>query len=266
MSNLSLLVKNMNKSQEKIKDLFENTGRCYVIHYSCESFYDRTSTDSPRITSIAVKNVESEQVTSFSIHLIAERNRTPVDLITQNYDALETQMLQDFFYFVGAHTHVYWIHWKMRDNNYGFKAIEHRFSVLGGSPVIIPDNNKFDLSSLIHDIYGDNYAGHPRLPSLVKLNEITDMDFLTGAEEARAFDQGRYFDLHRSTLRKVDILQTIGTKAASGTLKTNSWAFRSVTMNILVIVERIQKHWLTTLILFVAAILGLFTDVGNFLN
>jgi len=39
----------------------------WVIHYSCESFYDRPNGASPRITSIAVRKLDSGQTLSFSI-------------------------------------------------------------------------------------------------------------------------------------------------------------------------------------------------------
>jgi hypothetical protein len=32
-----------------------------------------------------------------------------------------------------------YVHWNMRDVNYGFQAIEHRFRVLGGEPYIVED-------------------------------------------------------------------------------------------------------------------------------
>jgi hypothetical protein len=33
--------------------------------------------------------------------------------------------------------------------NYGFKAIEHRYSVLGGNPYKIPDEKKIDISRIL---------------------------------------------------------------------------------------------------------------------
>ena len=57
-----------------------------------------------------------------------------------------------------------YMHWNMRDINYGFPAIEHRYRVLGGNPVIIDDDKKLDLARLLIDIYGVGYAGHPFAP------------------------------------------------------------------------------------------------------
>lgn len=266
MSNLDLLLKKRKKAKETIEGLFENPEQCFVVHYSCESFYNNPSPNSPRITSIAVKSLRSNQITSFSIHQTAEKLKVSFSAIGNHYNTLEADMLKDFYSFVNGFNHSKWIHWNMRDSNYGFSAIEHRYCVLGGAPVIIPDRDKYDLSPLIHDVYGDNYSGHPRLQSLIKMNSITDKDFLSGQGEADAFTNGRYLDLHRSTLRKVDVIHTIGSKASLGTLKTKAWAFNSPLMSAIVVIQKVQQYWLTTFILFIIALLGLFFDLRGLLN
>jgi hypothetical protein len=204
--------------------LFESAENTLVIHYSCESFYDRQTSTSPRITSIAVRRLHSGQTDSFSIHQVAERNgRDPQD-IESIYDQLEKQMLKEFFEFVDHHQTQRWLHWNMRDINYGFPALEHRCRVLGNEPVPIHDSQKVDLARLLVDIYGIGYIGHPRLEKLVEKNEISRLHFMSGAEEAGAFIQHNYVGLHQSTLRKVDIIANIAGRAHDGTLKTNaSW-------------------------------------------
>ena len=74
-----------------------------VIHYSCESFYDRPNGTSPRITSIAVRNLASGQTTSFSIHQVAER-RKMLNNIEEHYDNLEKEMLDDFNNYIHSHS------------------------------------------------------------------------------------------------------------------------------------------------------------------
>ncbi len=101
-------------------------------------------------------------------------------------------MLDEFYDFVRRHATHKWIHWNMRDINYGFKAIEHRYKVLGGEPLEIHEGNKLDMARLMVHAYGVGYVGHPRLEKLVQRNRITDRDFLTGKEEADAFDNGEY--------------------------------------------------------------------------
>jgi hypothetical protein len=109
--------------------MFAEAANVWVIHYSCESFYDRTDGRLPRITSIAVRKLDCAQTISFSIHQIAERRRFPFDQIEQHYDDLEREMLADFFAHLGSHRGMKYLHWNMRDANYGFQAIEHRCQV-----------------------------------------------------------------------------------------------------------------------------------------
>lgn len=210
-------------SRSVIYRLFEDASNVWVTHYSCESFYDRTDGRSPRITSIAVRKLDSGQTVSFSIHQIAELDGIDLSGITEHYDALERKMLDEFFAHVGSHRGMKYLHWNMRDINYGFAAIEHRYRVLGGEPpFIIPDENKFDLARLLIDVYGVGYTGHPRLTTLLEKNKIQPRDFLNGASEAEAFEQGNYVGLHQSTLRKVDMLANIAGRAQDRSLKTNT--------------------------------------------
>jgi len=210
-------------SKAVIDGLFEDAANVCVTHYSCESFYDRQDGRSPRITSIAIRKLKSGQTVSFSIHQIAELDGIEVAGITEHYDTLEREMLDAFFAHVGSHQGMKYLHWNMRDINYGFAAIEHRYRVLGGHPqFIIPDENKFDLARLLIDIYGVDYASHPRLTNLLEMNNIQPRDFLNGASEAEAFEQGNYVGLHQSTLRKVDILADIAGRARDRSLKTNT--------------------------------------------
>lgn len=217
-------IKRQKEARKNIEKLFEDAENTWVIHYSCESFYDRTDGRSPRITSIACRNLETSQTVSFSIHQAAELAGVSLDAITAQYDDLEKRMLDRYFEHIGGHRGVRYIHWNMRDINYGFAAIEHRYSVLGGKPFVIGDDRKFDLARLLIDIYGVSYIGHPRLDSLLKLNKIEPKDFMTGAEEADAFEAHNYVGLHQSTLRKVDVIANLAGRARDNHLRTNtSW-------------------------------------------
>lgn len=202
--------------------LFADAANGWIIHYSCESFYDRPEGRSPRVTSIALRKLDSAQTVSFSIHQMAERRRIPFDQIEQHYDELEKEMLTAFFAHLGSHRGMKYLHWNMRDVNYGFQAIEHRFRVLGEEPYVVEDANKADLSRLLIDIYGVGYIDHPRMEKLLEKNHIAPRDFLTGAEEAKAFDDRDFVALHQSTLRKVDVLANIAGRAHDRSLKTNT--------------------------------------------
>lgn len=92
----------------------------------------------------------------------------------------------------------------MSNINFGFEALEHRYRVLTDKvPSKIADANKYNLSSLISDIYGSNYVDHPKMPNLMELNGGKPRDFLTGLEEVEAFDRKEYIRLHKSTMSKV---------------------------------------------------------------
>lgn len=127
------------RARRQLDELFQHPEHTVVIHYSCESFYDRENNPrSPRVTSIAIRNLDTGQTKSFSIHLIAER-RGLLDSMDQHYDQLEQEMLSDFFEEVRVRQHCKWLHWNMRDANYGFEALENRMKVLGGIPVSVPE-------------------------------------------------------------------------------------------------------------------------------
>jgi hypothetical protein len=206
----------------KINGLFADAANVWVIHYSCESFYDRPNGASPRITSIAVRKLDTAQTLSFSIHQVAERQRVPFNEIEEHYDTLERRMLHAFFEHVDSHRGMKYLHWNMRDINYGFAAIEHRYSVLGGTPVIVEDDKKIDLARLLIDIYGVKYISHPWLETLLAKNSIKPLDFLTGPQEAQAFENRNFVSLHQSTLRKVDVIANIAERAHDRHLKTNT--------------------------------------------
>lgn len=88
------------RAQAQLTSLLDNPEHCILIHYSCESFYDRTDGSSPRITSIAVRNLGSAQTTSLSIHQVAERSKVSPGDIPNRYDEFEKCMLDEFYEYV----------------------------------------------------------------------------------------------------------------------------------------------------------------------
>lgn len=239
----------------KMDTLLEQGSISLIIHYSCESFYDKKDGKTPRITSIAVRNLASGQTESFSIHQIAEEKNILFAQITEQYDDLERQMLDRFYEFVHIRQHYNWIHWNMRDVNYGFAAIEHRDRVLGGAPIMIVEDRKFDLSRALVDLYGVKYIQHPRFESLIVKNDISIRDFLTGAQEAEAFEKKDFIRLHQSTLRKVDILADVFERASNKTLKSNATWATQYGFTPSVVAEFVKEHWFITLLVVVGGVL-----------
>jgi len=234
-----------------------DAANCWIIHYSCESFYDRPGGRSPRITSIAVRKLDTAQTLSFSIHQIAEERRIAFAEIEAHYDVLEREMLDRFYMHVGAHRGMKYVHWNMRDINYGFPAIDHRYRVLGGDPVIIDDDKKIDLARLLIDIYGVGYAGHPRLEKLLERNHIKPRDFMSGAQEAEAFERRNFVGLHQSTLRKVDVIANILARAQDRNLKTNTTWWEMHGGRFRALLNWIGENPIFALIAGLASIIGL---------
>lgn len=252
------------KASKVLDVLKEYPDQALVIHYSCESFYDRSSGSSPRITSIAVRNWGSGQTYSYSIHQQAERNQKSIEDLQVEYDALEREMLSDFFNFAERHDRYFWIHWNMRDINYGFPALEHRAKVLGTTPFMIPEEKRVDLARLLIDLYGVRYTGHPRISTLMKRNHITHPDFLNGQEEADAFNAKDYVKLHQSTLRKVEIFSDILGRVLDGTIKTNAKWKEMYGGYFPWVTDFIRTHWVVALISLIAGAIGITKAVWTF--
>jgi hypothetical protein len=231
------------RARDRLKYVEEGLSNVMIIHYSCESFIDKQDGYSPRISAIGVRNADSGQTYSFSIHRVAELDGIPRDEIEGHYDRLEKAMMQEFFDFLAERKASIFVHWNMRDGNYGFQALYHRFRVLGGTPVTIDETRLLDLARTLVDIYGTQYMAHPRLRKLVDYNGISRKNFLTGEEEADAFAKKEYIRLHKSTLAKVDCITDILMLTLTGKLRTtvsptaakirdiyDHWTFKGLTI------------------------------------
>jgi hypothetical protein len=267
MGQASSVLQKRRTAKGKIANLIERADQVIIIHYSCESFYDRIDGSSPRITSIAVRNLDTGQTTSFSIHQTAERRKLDITTLEQHYTQLEKLMLDEFYKYVKVHQNYWWLHWNMRDANYGFAAIAHRYKVLGGNPTEFDDSKLYDLAKLLVDMYSVKYMGHPRLENLINKNKITKQNFLNGKEETEAFASKQYVKLHQSTLRKVDIIANILERANSGILMTNTtWRDQYGPYPQVAIELILEKWWIVailTLIGIVSDFLGIFSLFGG---
>ena len=251
--------KRQQKAQEILDGLFSRMDKVCVVHYSCESFYNRKDGRSPRITSIAIRRLDSGQTTSFSIHKTAEVNGTALDEIEDHYDDLEKVMLGHFRAYISGLQDMTFVHWNMRDANFGFQAIEHRYGVLHQSDpqLIVEDRDKVDLSRLLVDIYGIDYIGHPRLSKLLRKNSIKPRDFLSGEDEATAFERRDFVALHQSTLRKVDVIANLAVRAHDRQLKTDTSWWKMRGGRIIALLTFIVEHPVYTLVVLLISVLGI---------
>lgn len=210
-----------------IKELNENRERIYFIHYSCQNLSDDNEGYSPRITSIAVLHMTSDQMYSFSMHLIAEEIKISRNEIADQYDDIEKLMLRRFFEFAQTRDHdSIWIHWNMTNINFGFEALEHRYRVLTGEvPFHINEKNRHNVSKLISRRYGTNYVKDPKMLNLMELNGGRNRSFLKGDEEVSAYKAKEFVKMHNSTICKVYFFKFVFTKLVTNRLRTetNQW-------------------------------------------
>lgn len=234
-----------------IKDLLANQRQVNVIHYSCESFY-QTNGNTPRVTAICVKNVYSNSSALFSIHLQAQLTGKDICCLTQqDFDFLEKGMLDSFYKYVKTHKTSKWVHWNMANSVYGFDAIANRYKILGGKPVDIESQFRYDLSNIIPNLYSIEYeekANRGRLLNLATRNNINDKDALTGSQEADAFNQRKYLKLSMSTSRKVDIIYHILNKVLNGGLKVKTPLYKIYGLSIPGIIEIVKNNWILSLV------------------
>jgi hypothetical protein len=213
----------IHRSGELLRELRKRPENCYIIHYSCQSLYDDNEALSPRVTSIAVSHFSTEQTVSFSTHSIAEELGIAREDVIEKFDDIERKLLSDFYAFVRDRRDRHWLHWNMRNLTYGFEHLEHRYRVLGCTDAsVIPVERRINLSDLMTDRYGSDYAPHPKQKSLMELNGGVHRHFLTGEEEVQAFQNHEFIRMHNSTLAKVGFMLSVLKKIMSGKLRTAS--------------------------------------------
>ena len=81
--------------------------------------------------------------------------------------------------------------------------------------------------------------------------------FLTGAEEAEAFENRDYVSLHQSTLRKVDVIANIAGRAHDRRLKVNTTWWEMHGGRIRLVLNWIVEHKAIAFLASLASIIAL---------
>jgi len=170
-------------------------------------------------------------------------------------------MLKSFFEYVKKHKTFKWVHWNMINATYGFEAISNRYRILGGTPVEIEDQFKYDFPNILGLTYTYNFENdkpNGKLLNLALRNKITDKDALTGQLEAQAFETKDFLSLHMSTSRKVEIIDRILTLAENNQLRVEASSFKIYGLSVPGIFEIVRNNWiLIALWSILMAILGM---------
>lgn len=220
-----------------IQDYTNKKSDYIFIHYSRQNCFSDAYEKGPRVIAIAVMNADSEQLKVFSLRKYAEEQGNDFFLINENdKDSIEKHMLQDFFSYVEANKEKKWLHWNMKNNNFGFSAIENRFSELGGAPFHFEDNKLINISVLLKKKYGTNFANNTiwngkttgKMYDIFILNHIDDSSILNGEEEIKEYILKNIIYIEQSVFGKLKAFQTIVDKTADNALKTRGNILKDV--------------------------------------
>jgi hypothetical protein len=150
----------------------------------------------------------TKQTVSFAVHTVAELLGISKEDVESRYDEIEKEMLARFFDFLRDGLDRYWVHWAMRNITYGFEHLEHRSRRLGNpAPPFLHMEQRLNLSDILKERYGRDYAPDPKMKNLVLLNGPLPPAFLDGAQEAAAFKAKDFIRMHTSTICKVEFFR-----------------------------------------------------------
>lgn len=242
----------MTDTRTFLKDVQSTPNDFYVIHYSSEHLFD---TDiggmTPRITSMCILHIGTGQTQSFAVHIAADNLNIPRNQVQNFYDQIENEMLRQMYDFMNTRLQNYWIHWNMHSSVFGFEHLAHRYQFLSGLVAPnVPLAHRINLSDVLRKKYGSDYASHPQMISLMKLQGELPKHFLTGEQESQCFANGEYIRMHLSTISKVHFFSYAIRQANKGKLITVS---RSLVSRI----DRLLENRWARFAAFIGTCLGL---------
>ena len=252
------------ESNRIINEYVKKKSNYIFIHYARQNCFSDAYEKGPRVVVIVVMNAESEQFSVFSLKKSADkRGKDFFKLSDIEKNEIEYSMLQEFFVYVEENKDKVWLHWNMKNNNFGFSAIEDRFRELGGDSFHFKEDKLINISVLLKKKYGMNYAKDNKwngkavgkMYDIFILNHITDSNILDGEREIIEYIVKNITSIEQSVLGKLKAFKIIMEKAADNALKCRGNILKDVYgINITGIAGYIQDNALLAL---------LFTIIGG---
>ncbi len=211
-----------------LNDYIKKKSNYMFIHMARQNCFEDAYEKGLRIVSIVVMNAESEQTMAFSLKKSAEKYDSDFwEASDSEKDIIEHDMLQSFFEYAKSNSEKTWLHWNMKNNNFGFSAIEERYKSLGGTPFHFEERNLINISVLLKKKYGHNFAHNciyngksmGKMYDIFILNEMQDVNILNGEQEVKEFIIKNIMSIELSVLGKLKAFQRIVEKAADNDLK-----------------------------------------------
>lgn len=229
---------------QQLSAVFDAPERAFSIHYALQRLRRDQTELAPPIAAIAVRNLGSGQGLVFSIK--AEADTAGLDLSSalapDQMSALEYSLLFKLNDFLSQYPEYLFLHWYMRDEKFGFQALEHRHRKVqadllqhlhggrnaaaaasfgfGGAaspyPVRVPDTRKVDLALVLRHVYG---IGPISLRKLAGGNGLSHAELIEGVDEPEMFERGNHARLQWSSSTKARLIAEIGQLAYDGKLQ-----------------------------------------------
>lgn len=193
------------------------TKRLHLIDYYTVPWSD-VPAGTPPVVMIASKEFATGRETLFAWHLLAEQKRMSPDDIRSHQGELERLLLEEFAGFLAANPKARWVHWGLDSIDYGFPALKQRAAFHGVELGVVPQT-LYNLSNKLKTTYGRHYIPHPRLRSLVTLNQINQFQWLSTDELTAAYQRGEFRRIMTSLRRKVICIGEILQLFMGGTLQ-----------------------------------------------
>ena len=258
--------KNYKKARKEIAEINENKNSYIVIWYAVADIEQAR-----RVIAIVVQNLNG-QARSFSIFDQIGLLKDKFTGTIADYDKCEKNMLGEYFQYVRGrveNTKTFWLHWRMKLAHYGFSALENRFKVLGGKPIVISENSKIDVCELFKERYGENFVNKNRrvdrsswrVQYLAKKNSIETAGFLEYADEQEAIKEKQYDKILTSLSRKTSIVTQFLDLSYKNKLKTDAKWTEIHGYSIQGLYEMYKGKWWFNLIIFgIGIIIGLMAN------
>lgn len=200
-----------------IRDLraLRDTGsRVFAVHYACENLF--TARDKPP----AIAAIAFQDIFSLDAAVYCQTDRA---------ENGERHVLESYKRFLAEHPDARLIHWNMNSAEFGFRALSNRFAHVipdADPPIEHPADREIDLDDLMALGYGRDFADHPKLVNIAKLNDFQTQYFLSGKEEADRFEKGDLAAVRRSVAEKAKLLTFLTKRLVDGTLETKHSGLR----------------------------------------
>ena len=186
----------------KLKEFLENNN-CYLIHYACDGFYAGYGS-APKVYCIILNDFKTNDLKEVYLDGYSK----------DDVHLAEVKVLKNFADFIG--TKPYLIHWNMNSDGFGFKALYARCRELGVEIEELPEENKFDLASLVEFIAGKKLS----IKQILMMNNYLYEDFLDGKQEIEELNKRNYKAVRGSVEDKVIGLSYVVEDMLENKLKT----------------------------------------------